>query len=145
MKPTSKTTEISESVEDTVMIGRRLAGKLRPGDVVALIGSLGAGKTVMTKGIAKGLGVRDTRYVNSPTFVLIKEYKARIPLYHFDLYRIDSSGLLDVESYEEYFYGPGVTVIEWADKVRDILPKRHIEVNISVMDSGRRKIEINRI
>ncbi len=143
MTRTLKHIEISNSVEDTISIGERLARKLKAGDCVALIGNLGSGKTVMTKGIAKGLGVKKTRYVNSPTFVIIKEYKGRIPLYHFDLYRLNTTGILDVESYEEYFYGDGVTVIEWADKIRGILPKRYIEAKISVTGDSSRKIAIS--
>lgn len=135
---------ISKSAEETIEIGKRLAGKLKPGDVVALIGNLGAGKTVLTKGIAKGLGVKDVRYVNSPTFVTIKEYKGKVPLYHLDIYRLNSTSVLDSESYEEYFYGRGVTVIEWADKIRAILPKKYIEVKLFVAGEGRRKIEIRR-
>lgn len=135
---------ISKSIEETIGIGQRLAKRLKAGDVVALIGNLGAGKTVLTKGIAKGLGVKNVRYVNSPTFVIIKEYKGRIPLYHFDIYRLNRSSMLDSESYEEYFYGDGVTVIEWADKIRSILPKKHIEVKLSVTGEGRRKIEIRK-
>lgn len=133
---------ISKSVEDTVTLGAKLAKGLKPGDVVALIGDLGSGKTVFTKGIARGLGVKDARYVNSPTFVVIKEYKGRIPLYHFDLYRLDHRTSLDEMNYEEYFYGGGVTVIEWADKIRKILPERYIEVRMSVADESERKIEI---
>ncbi|MDD5495801.1 MAG: tRNA (adenosine(37)-N6)-threonylcarbamoyltransferase complex ATPase subunit type 1 TsaE [Candidatus Omnitrophica bacterium] len=133
---------ISKSVEETIGIGAKLAAKLKRGDVVALVGELGSGKTVLTKGIAKGLGVKDVRYVNSPTFVIIKEYKGRIPLYHFDLYRLDHASALDSLSYEEYFYGDGVTVVEWADKIRKLLPKRYIEVKLSVAGENRRKIDI---
>jgi tRNA threonylcarbamoyladenosine biosynthesis protein TsaE len=133
---------ISNSVEETAGIGAKLAKKLKRGDVVALIGELGAGKTVLTKGIARGLGVKDIRYVNSPTFVIIKEYKGKIPLYHFDLYRLNRSSALDSESYEEYFYGDGIAVIEWADKIKKLLPERHIEVRLSVLGEKRRKIEI---
>ena len=136
---------ISNSIEETIKIGEALAKRLKPGDVVALIGNLGAGKTVLTKGIAGGLGVKDIRYVNSPTFVIIKEYKGRIPLYHFDIYRLNKSSMLDSGSYEEYFYGNGVTVIEWADKLRSILPKKHIEVRLSVVGEGRRRIEIRKV
>ena len=135
---------ISKSIEDTIGIGQRLAKGLRAGDVVALMGDLGAGKTVLTKGIAKGLGVKNVRYVNSPTFVIIKEYKGRLPLYHFDIYRLNRSSMLDSESYREYFYGDGVTVIEWADKIRSILPKKHIEVKLSVIGEDKRKIEIKK-
>jgi len=136
---------ISKSVEETIDIGERLAGRLKAGDVVALIGNLGAGKTVLTKGIARGLGVKNIRYVNSPTFVIIKEYEARVPLYHLDLYRLNASSALDSESYEEYFYSDGVTVIEWADKIRDLLPKKYTEVKLSAMGEDTRKIEVREI
>lgn len=133
---------ISKNVEETIGIGQELAKRLKKGDVVALVGELGSGKTVLTKGIAKGLGVKNVRYVNSPTFVIIKEYKARIPLYHFDLYRLNKSSIIDAENFEEYFYDDGVTVIEWADRIRRLLPKRYIEVRLSVIDENKRKIEI---
>ena len=133
---------ISKSIEETIEIASKLAKTLKKGDCVALVGDLGAGKTVFTKGIAKGLGVRDVRYVNSPTFVTIKEYKGKLSLYHFDLYRLDTPNLLDAENYEEYFYGDGVTVIEWADKIPELLPKKHIEVRLLVIGESERKIEI---
>lgn len=136
---------ISNSVEETIEVGRKLAANLKRGDCVALVGDLGSGKTVLTKGIADGLGVKNPRYVNSPTFVIIKEYKGRLPLYHFDLYRLDKSTLIDSESYEEYFYDDGVTVIEWADKIRGILPKRYIEIKLKVAGENKRKIEIKKI
>jgi tRNA threonylcarbamoyladenosine biosynthesis protein TsaE len=135
---------ISKSIEDTVGIGCKLAKTLKKGDVVALIGDLGSGKTVLTKGIAKGLGVKDVRYVNSPTFVIIKEYKGRQKLYHFDLYRLDHESMLDDISFEEYFYGDGITVVEWADKIADLLPKRHLEVKLSVAGENSRKIEVRK-
>ncbi len=136
---------ISKSVEETIAVGYKIGKGLKKRDVVALIGNLGAGKTVLTKGIAKGLGVKDVRYVNSPSFVIIKECVGRIPLYHFDLYRLDKSNILDAESYEEYFYGDGVTVIEWANKIRKILPKKYLEVKLSVVGENERKIETKRI
>jgi tRNA threonylcarbamoyladenosine biosynthesis protein TsaE len=126
-------------------IGERLAKKLKKSSVVALIGDLGAGKTVLTKGIAKGLGVKYPRYVNSPTFVIIKEYKGRLPLYHFDLYRLNSSSLIDAENFEEYFYGDGVTVVEWADKIRKLLPRKYVEVRMAVAGESERKIEVKNI
>jgi tRNA threonylcarbamoyladenosine biosynthesis protein TsaE len=135
---------ISKSIEETITIGAKLGKKLRAGDVVALVGDLGAGKTVLTKGIAQGLGVKNVRYVNSPTFVIIKEHKGRMPLYHFDIYRLNKSSVLDSENFEEYFYGNGVTVVEWADKIRPLLPKRHIEVKLSVAGEGKRKILIRK-
>lgn len=86
--------------------------------------------------------MKNARYVNSPTFVIIKEYKGRIPLYHFDLYRLDHYSSFDTMNYEEYFYGSGATVIEWADKIRRLLPKKYIEVKLKVAGEQKRKIEI---
>lgn len=140
-----KATSTSNSVEETIEIGATLAKGLKKGDCIALVGELGSGKTVLTKGIAKGLGVKDVRYVNSPTFVIIKEYKGKIPLYHFDLYRIDHSSLLDSENYEEYLYGNGVTVIEWAKKIENLLPSKYIEVKLKVLGESKRKIEIKKV
>ena len=136
---------ISKSVEDTIAIGAKLARQLRPGDVVALTGDLGSGKTVLTKGIAKGLGVKHVRYVNSPTFVIVKEYRGRIPLHHFDLYRLDHPGVVDSENFEEYFYADGVTVVEWADKIMGLLPARRVEVKLSVAGEGKREIKIRNV
>lgn len=133
---------ISKSVKETLHLGEKLAKCFKKGDFVALIGDLGSGKTVLTKGIAKGLGVKSARYVNSPTFVIIKEYKGRLPLYHFDLYRLDHPGLLDAENFEEYFYGDGVTVVEWADKIKGLLPKKRWEIRMSVSGEDKRNINI---
>jgi len=135
---------ISNSAEETLKIGESLAKKLKRGDCVAMTGDLGAGKTVLTKGIAKGLGVKNAQYVNSPTFVIIKQYKGKIPLYHFDLYRLDHPGALDSENFEEYFYGQGVTVIEWAQRVAGLLPKRRWEVMLKVAGENKRRISIKR-
>ena len=135
---------ISNSIEETVELGAKLAGKLKKGDCVALVGDLGSGKTVFTKGIAKGLGVKNARYVNSPTFVIIKEYKGKVPLYHFDLYRLDHCTSFDEMNYDEYFYGDGVTVIEWADKIRKSLPKKYWEVKLKVAGESKRRIEVKR-
>lgn len=134
---------ISKSVEETIALGEKTAKKLKRGSVVALVGELGSGKTVFTKGIAKGLGVKNARYVNSPTFVIIKEYKGKMPLYHFDLYRLEHYSSFDEMNYDEYFYGDGVTVIEWADKIRRLLPKKYMEVRFSVAGENERKIEIS--
>lgn len=136
--------KISKSVEETMEIGENFARGLKKGDVVALIGDLGAGKTVFTKGIAKGLGVKNSRYVNSPTFVIIKEYEGRLPLYHFDLYRLDGHSGFDDMNYEEYFYGDGVTVIEWADKIIGLLPDGCWEVNLLASGEKQRHIKIGR-
>lgn len=135
---------ISNSREETMKIGEDLAKKLKRGDFIAMTGDLGSGKTVLTKGIAKGLGVKNARYVNSPTFVIIKQYKGKLPLYHFDLYRLSSPSMLDEENFEEYFYGRGVTVIEWAEKIAELLPKRRWEVKLKVSGENKRRIKISR-
>lgn len=135
----------SNSIDETLAIGEKLGKGLKPGDVLALIGDLGSGKTVLTKGIAKGLGVKDTRYVNSPTFVIIKEYEGKIPLYHFDIYRLNRYTLVDDIQFEEYFYGDGVTVVEWADKIPELLPKKRMEIRLSVAGETKRDIEVTKV
>ena len=108
---------------DTEEFGMKLASSLEPGDIVALIGDLGTGKTTLTKYIAKGLGV--TENIDSPTFNIVKEHKrGRIPLFHFDVYRLSSGDeLLDIGA-DEYFYADGVCIIEWADIVADVVPDK---------------------
>lgn len=104
----------SASVADTRRLGERLGHHVRGGDVVLLYGDLGAGKTAFTQGIGRGVGV--ARTINSPTFTLLKEYAGRLPLYHFDLYRIENADELDTLGFEQYFEGEGVCVVEWADR-----------------------------
>ena len=108
---------------DTEEFGMKLASSLEPGDIVALIGDLGTGKTTLTKYIAKGLGVTDN--IDSPTFNIVKEHKSGIiPLFHFDVYRLSSGDeLLDIGA-DEYFYSDGVCIIEWADIVADVVPEK---------------------
>jgi len=127
---------IAENVEETQRAGRVLANYLQPATVIALEGELGAGKTVFAQGLAKGLGVK--QIVNSPTYTLIKEYMGRIPLYHMDVYRL-SEGIEDL-GFSEYFFGEGVTVVEWASIIEEYLPKKYLKVNISKLDDQRRKI-----
>ena len=133
---------ITNSAEETILFGEKLGKTLKPGDIVALSGNLGSGKTTFTKGIGKGLGVKDSKRINSPTFVLIKEYKGRIPLYHLDLYRLD--GLQEIENLavEEYIYGHGITVIEWAEKIKGLLPEKHILVKFKAMSGDKREVII---
>jgi len=118
----------SRSPEETHAVGAALAERLGPGDVVALTGELGAGKTCFTQGLAHGLGV--TGRVVSPTFVLVNEYRGRMPVHHVDAYRTESlTELLDL-GLDELFSGDGVTVVEWADKLLPLLPARAIHVHI---------------
>ncbi|MBU1487289.1 tRNA (adenosine(37)-N6)-threonylcarbamoyltransferase complex ATPase subunit type 1 TsaE [bacterium] len=124
----------------TIELGKRLGHLLEKGDVVALVGELGAGKTTLTTGIAAGLEVED--YVRSPTFTLINEYQGRIPLYHFDLYRLSCLTDLEELGYQEYFYGEGATIIEWAQKCKELLPQNHLRIEIEVVDKESRQINI---
>ncbi|ABO51392.1 protein of unknown function UPF0079 [Desulforamulus reducens MI-1] len=116
------------SPEETKYLGEQLATLLKPGDVICLNGDLGAGKTAFSQGVARGLGV--TGAVTSPTFTLINEYEGRLPLYHFDVYRLDGPEDMEDLGYEEYFYGHGVCLIEWAQRVRDVLPQERLDINL---------------
>lgn len=116
--------------EDTFQIGRKLGETAKEGTVFTLIGDLGAGKTVFTQGLAAGLGI--TEQVNSPTFTILQVYEeGRCPFYHFDVYRIGDSSEMDEIGYEEYIYGEGISLIEWANLIEDILPPHYIRVTIS--------------
>lgn len=131
---------IVKSEYETIDLGKKLGKLLKPGDVIALDGTLAAGKTYFTKGIAQGLDIPDT--VNSPTFTLISEYAGRLPLYHFDVYRLD--GIEDFENLgaEELLYGDGVCVIEWSEKIHSLLPKNTIYIKIDIIQNNLRKITI---
>jgi tRNA threonylcarbamoyladenosine biosynthesis protein TsaE len=116
----------------TTAFGRRLGELLLPGSVVALIGPLGAGKTHLVRAVAEGLGIADGRAVTSPTFVLIQEYAARLPIYHFDAYRLRSEAEFHDLGAHEYFAGDGVCLVEWADRVRGSLPAEHLRIELRV-------------
>lgn len=116
------------SEADTAAFGLRLAGRLTAGDVICLSGELGTGKTTLSKSIIRGLGV--TEMVTSPTFTIIHEYEGRLPVYHFDVYRIDEIGELFEVGCEEYFFGEGVCIVEWAEKIEEILPTDCIRITI---------------
>ncbi len=113
---------ILKNEDETRAFGLELGASLRKGDIVALIGDLGTGKTALTKYIAEGLGIRET--ITSPTFTIVQEYRqGRLPLYHFDVYRIGDPEEMYELGYEEYFYGDGVCIIEWADLIEELLPE----------------------
>jgi len=125
---------ILKDERDTQQLGRQLANALRPGDVVALAGDLGTGKTALTKAVAAGLGVTDM--ITSPTFTIVCEYfSGRLPLYHFDVYRVSDPDELFEIGFEEYIYGKGVCLIEWADLIEDILPPDAIHVALAYGDT----------
>jgi tRNA threonylcarbamoyladenosine biosynthesis protein TsaE len=132
-----------ENVTATESFGRRLGGLLFPNAVVALIGPLGAGKTQLSRAIAEGLGIANSAAVTSPTFTLIHEYPARLPIYHFDAYRLNGPNeFLDL-GVTEYFEAGGVCLIEWADKVESALPAERLTIRIEVVDENRRRVEID--
>jgi tRNA threonylcarbamoyladenosine biosynthesis protein TsaE len=133
--------------EDTAALGERVGQLAKPGEVYTLIGDLGVGKTVFTQGLAKGLGI--TEPVNSPTFTIVQVYEeGRLPFYHFDVYRIGDVEEMDEIGYEDYIYGQGVCLIEWANLIEEILPERYIRVTIEKdLEKGfdYRRITIERV
>ncbi len=133
-------TFIAKSEEETIALGEKIGHLLKAGDVIAMTGTLAAGKTTITKGIAKALGVDDT--VTSPTFCLISEYEGTMPLYHIDAYRLSGEEDFLNLGVEEMLYGRGVCVIEWSERVASCLPKRTIRMSLLPLDDGSRKITI---
>lgn len=119
----------TNSFEETFEFGKRIGENAQPGQVYTLIGDLGVGKTVFTQGVAKGLGIEGP--VNSPTFTILQVYEdGRIPFYHFDVYRIGDLSEMDEIGYEDCFYGNGVSLVEWANLVEEILPEHYTEIRI---------------
>jgi tRNA threonylcarbamoyladenosine biosynthesis protein TsaE len=131
--------------EATQALGRHLGHLLFPGAVVALIGPLGAGKTHLVRAIAEGLDIPDSRVVTSPTFVLIQEYQGRLPIYHFDAYRLRGSGEFGELGSQEYFDGDGVCLVEWADRVAESLPTEHLRLTLEVTGETSRSVRIEAI
>jgi len=120
------------NLEDTIYHGEKLGAVLFPGAVVALSGPMGAGKTHLVQAIAAGLGVENSLLVNSPTFVLIHEYPARVPIYHMDAYRLNTAAEFAELGLAEYLSGDGVCLIEWADKFPDLLPTACLSIQILI-------------
>jgi tRNA threonylcarbamoyladenosine biosynthesis protein TsaE len=131
----------ARGIEETLKFGERLAAELQRGDVLALSGDLGAGKTVLVKGIARGLGIPGD--VTSPTFTLVHEYAGgRLPVFHIDLYRLDNVEQALAIGIEDYLDGPGVTAIEWAEKIEPLLPARATRIRITSLGERTRRIEV---
>ncbi|MEW9676121.1 tRNA (adenosine(37)-N6)-threonylcarbamoyltransferase complex ATPase subunit type 1 TsaE [Lentibacillus sp. L22] len=124
----------TRSESETVTLAQQLAKLLMPGDVITLEGDLGAGKTAFTKGIAKGLGVKRT--VNSPTFTIIKEYQGVLPLYHMDVYRLEDSD--EDIGFSEYFNGEGISIVEWAQFIKEFLPPERLDISLTYLDEHSR-------
>ncbi len=131
---------ISHSEEQTRRLGAKLAPLLNPGDVLALTGDMGSGKTRWVQGVCQGLGVADV--VNSPTFTLVNEYQGRLPVYHIDLYRLSSAREALTFGIEDYLYNDGVSLIEWADQGIDYLPAVHLEIQLYYLAETRRRVVI---
>ncbi len=127
---------ISHSPYETQHLGSRIGKLTRPGDIFLLVGSLGAGKTCLTQGIAWGLGI--TEYTPSPSFVLIREFYGRLPLYHIDLYRLYHIEEIADLGLDDYLYGSGVCVIEWAEKGLSLMPQEHLLIEIGFLDDTER-------
>jgi tRNA threonylcarbamoyladenosine biosynthesis protein TsaE len=132
---------ISESVLKTQDIGKFIARNLNKWDIVCLFGSLGSGKTVLTKGISSGFGV-DKRDVTSPTFVLIRQYQGSLPIYHFDLYRLGCPEDILELGYEEYLFDEGISIIEWADRLGSLLPEEFLKVELRFAGDEKRRLKI---
>lgn len=132
ISPTSTLRMESSSLEETTRIGLALGALLFPGAVVALIGPLGAGKTWFTRSVAQGLGLTTPKQVTSPTFVLVQEYAARLPIYHFDVYRLKQLSEFEDLGALEYLAGEGVCLLEWADKVAPLLPAEHLRIEFDL-------------
>ena len=131
---------VTKSPRETQQLGERIGRSLKPDDILALSGDLGAGKTTLIQGIAKGLGIKD--YVTSPTFTLINEFKGRLNFYHIDLYRLEDACDAEDIAIEEYFTKGGVTAIEWADKIKELLPEGSIKIGLRIKSDNEREIDI---
>lgn len=139
MKSKSDKSIITESTQETLNLGRKLGRNLKAGDVVCLFGQLGSGKTVLVKGIAVGLGIKGNK-VNSPSFVLLKQYKGKILLNHFDLFRLKKiEEILDI-GFQEYIYSKDISVIEWAERLGKFLPDEFLGIRLDIRGKGRRKL-----
>lgn len=131
----------SRSAKHTIKIGRQIAKSLKPPDIICLFGQLGSGKTVLTKGIAAGIGIRPSE-ITSPSFVLIRQYRGnKFSLYHFDLYRLKIEQEILSLGYEEYLYDEAVTVIEWADRLKYLLPKEYLKIELFIKTNSQRSLK----
>lgn len=131
---------VSHSQEQTRELGRMLGELAYPGDVFLLVGNLGAGKTCLTQGIARGLGIDE--YTASPSFVIVREYRGRLPMYHMDLYRLENVAEITDLGLDDYFFGAGVSVVEWADRAMGLLPENNLTVLMEHLSPDDRGINL---
>ncbi len=141
-KPVHCITMTTHSPEETMALGKAIGEYLGPGQVIALFGSLGSGKTTLVKGIALGMGV-DPKVVRSASFLLMQEYRGRLPIYHFDAYRMESAADMFQLGCDECFWGEGVSIVEWADRVEESLPDEYIKISCFIEDPTSRRIEVS--
>lgn len=133
---------ISKSSEETMEFGKQIAKSLKKGDIVCLFGDLGSGKTTLIKGIAQGLKIAHTE-VNSPTFVFMNIYQGRLPLFHFDLYRLDDIDGIRSIGADEFLYGDGISVVEWADRFGVLMPDEYLRVDLNHKNVEERVIQLS--
>ena len=125
----------TENPEETQTLGEKLGKTFKRGDVIALVGAMGTGKTCLTQGIARGVGIAPDEVVNSPSYILINEYNGAIPIYHIDLYRLENSEEIADLGLSEYIEGDGICIIEWAERMSDLLPDTCIKIHITLADT----------
>lgn len=133
-------TFVTHSAEETIQLGKKIGSMLQPGAIIAMEGNLAVGKTTITKGIAESLGIEEA--ITSPTFTLISEYEGKMPLYHMDVYRLDSCEDFINLGVEDLMYGNGVSIIEWSELVREELPKSTITLRLEIREDGGRDITL---
>jgi len=133
---------VTKSPEETHALGKDIGKRLSGGDIVAITGDLGAGKTCLSQGIGWGAGIDSNVYMTSPTFTLVKQYKGRVPIYHIDLFRMRTIEEVYELPIEDYFSGKGITIIEWADRIEPLLPKGHFRIDIELISENERRIKI---
>ncbi|MBP7901727.1 MAG: tRNA (adenosine(37)-N6)-threonylcarbamoyltransferase complex ATPase subunit type 1 TsaE [Spirochaetes bacterium] len=131
---------ISKNENESREIAFNLGQNAKPGEVYSVTGTLGAGKTLMAKEFARGLGIMED--ITSPTFTILEEYHGKIPFYHFDLYRIESPEEIELMGFDDYFYGNGVSWIEWAEKCGSLMPENHISIMIEILGDEERRITV---
>jgi tRNA threonylcarbamoyladenosine biosynthesis protein TsaE len=141
LRSESWTWELTNSAA-TAALGQRLGQRLFAGAVIALDGPLGAGKTFLVRSIAEGLGIADSRCVTSPTFVLIQEHEARLPIFHFDAYRLLGEGDFFDLGIQEYFEGKGICLVEWAERVPGCLPREHLRISLEIVGLTQRRLRL---